>query len=147
MMSKVLLRLSGVLAALLLSAAVAAVPAHAALDSGQPVNIQLRGYSSTGAETQVGRMVGTVRFDSGNSLFRLDATVERQSSYVDSKVRIDVNGTAYEYIYQSGAIARDFPYGGTVYNVQLTLEGLYYDGATNTVKTVKRSAFYDNPFN
>ncbi|MDQ2583907.1 hypothetical protein [Saccharothrix yanglingensis] len=147
MTSKVLLRLAGVLGAALLSATVAAVPAQAALDAGQPVDIQLRGYSSTGAETQVGRMTGTVRFDNGNSLFRLDVTVERQSSYVDSKVRIDVNGSSHEHVYQSGVIARDFPYGGTVHNVQLTLEGLYYDGATNRTKTVTRSAFYDNPFN
>ncbi|MFE2754383.1 hypothetical protein ACFXGA_20530 [Actinosynnema sp. NPDC059335] len=147
MTSKVLLRLAGVLGAALLSVTVAAVPAQATLDSGQPVSIQLRGYSSTGAETLVGRMTGTIRFDSGNSLFRVDATVERQSSYVDSKVYIEVNGSSYDAVYQSGAIARDFPYGGTVQNVRLTLEGLYYDGATNTVKTVKRSAFYDNPFN
>ncbi len=147
MTSKVLLRSAGVLGAALLCATVAAVPAQAVLGSGQPVNVQLHGYSSTGTQTQVGRMTGSIRFDSGNSLFRLDVTVERQSSYVDSKVRIDVNGSTHEHVYQSGVIARDFPYGGTVHNVQLTLEGLYYDSETNTTKTVKRTASYDNPFN
>ncbi|MFT7841803.1 hypothetical protein Q5530_37180 [Saccharothrix sp. BKS2] len=147
MRSSTLLRLGGVVGAALFCAAVTTAPAQAALGPAQPVDIQLRGYSSTGAETQVGRLTGTIRFDDGNSLYRLDVTMNRQSSYVDTKLQIDVNGTAHQAIYQSGSLYQDFPYPGTVQNVRLTYEGVYFDGATNTAKIVKRSAFYDNPFN
>lgn len=147
MKMKLLLRLAGFVGAALVAGVVTAAPAQATLDAGQPVDIQLRGYSSTGIETQVGRMVGTIRFDDGNSLYRLDVTMYRQSSYVDTKLRVEVNGVTHQNFYQSGTIAADFPYPGVVQNVRLVFEGLYYDGSTNRVKTITRSAFYDNPFN
>ncbi|MFI9815987.1 hypothetical protein [Saccharothrix variisporea] len=147
MKSTFLLRLAGLLGAALVAGAVTAAPAQATLGPAQPIDIQLRGYSSTGIETQVGRMVGTIRFDDGNTLYRIDATMYRQSSYVDTKLRIEVNGATHQNFYQSGTISADFPYPGVVQNVRLVFEGLYYDGATNRVKTITRSAFYDNPYN
>ncbi|MEJ2859440.1 MULTISPECIES: hypothetical protein [unclassified Saccharothrix] len=144
---KLLLRLTGMLSAALVAGAISAAPAQATLGAAQPIDIQLRGYSSTGVETLVGRMVGSIRFDDGNTLYRIDATMYRQSSYVDTKLRIEVNGSPHQYFYESGTIAADFPYPGVVQNVRLVFEGLYYDGATNRVKTITRSAFYDNPYN
>jgi hypothetical protein len=146
-MSKLLLRLAAIIGAAVLGTTMAAAPAQAALGPAQPVDIQLRGYSSAGYETQVGHLSGSIRFDTGNTLFRLDVTMNRQSSYVDTKLRIDVNGATHQSIYQSGSLNADFPYGGTVQNVRLVFEGLFFDGATNTAKTVTRSAFYDNPYN
>jgi hypothetical protein len=147
MKSKILLRMAGMLGAVLFGLTVVAAPAQATLGSAQPVDIQLRGYSSTGYETKVGHLYGTIRFDDGNSLYRLDVMMERQSSYVDTTLRIDVNGAPHQAIYQSGTLNADFPYSGTVQNVRLTFQGLYFDGATNRAKTVSRPAFYDNPFN
>ncbi|MEU7530382.1 hypothetical protein AB0A74_31960 [Saccharothrix sp. NPDC042600] len=142
-----LLRLAGALCAALFAATATATPAQAALGPAQPVDIQLRGYSSSGHVTQVGHLGGTIRFDDGNALYRLDVTMSRQSSYVDTKLRVDVNGAPHHYFYESGTLNADFPYPGTVQNVRLVFEGLYFDGATNTAKTVTRSAFYDNPYN
>ncbi|WP_309114260.1 hypothetical protein [Saccharothrix sp.] len=147
MKARTLLRLAGTVAAALVATTVATAPAQAALGPAQPVEIQLRGYSSSGYETKVGHLSGTIRFDDGNALYRLDVTMNRQSSYVDTKLRIDVNGAPHQHFYQSGTINADFPYGGTVQNVRLVFEGLYFDGATNTAKPITRSAFYDNPFN
>ncbi|MEU4745261.1 hypothetical protein AB0G02_33025 [Actinosynnema sp. NPDC023658] len=143
-----------------LGASLAATPAQAAYGAPQPVDIQLTGYSSSGYATKVGRLVGSVRFDDGNSLYRLDLTLCRQSSYVSTKLTVTVNGAAHQWYSRedgyrpeacggghglSGVVNVDVPYGGVVQNVGLVYEGLLFDGST--AKPVVRSAFYDNPFN
>lgn len=138
-----------------------AAPASAAYGSPQPVDLQLRGYSSSGYEYLVGRLVGTVEFDDGNSGYRLSLTLCRQSSYTNPNVRIGVNGTPYQTFSpsdeqrrpgvcggghgMSGVIGGDFTYGGVVRNLSIGVEGILFDGST--AKTVSRGASYDNPFN
>ncbi|WP_141975515.1 hypothetical protein [Saccharothrix saharensis] len=151
--------LSAATLAVLLGASLAAAPAQAAYGPAQPVDIQLRGYSG-GYTTLVGRLVGSVRFDDGNSLYRLDLTLCRQSSYTSTKLTVTVNGAAHQWYSRedgyrpaacggghglSGVVNVDVPYAGVVQNVGLVYEGLHFSGSTAT--PVSRSAFYDNPFN
>ncbi|MEV8435744.1 hypothetical protein AB0425_00085 [Actinosynnema sp. NPDC051121] len=152
--------LSALTLAVFLGASSTAAPAQAAYGPTQPVDIQLKGYSPNGYTTLVGRLVGTVRFDDGNSLYRLDLTLCRQSSYTITKLTVNVNGAFHQYYSRedgyrpeacggghglSGVVNVDVPYAGTVRNIGLVYEGLYFSGSTAT--PVSRSAFYDNPFN
>jgi hypothetical protein len=136
-----------------------ATPAQAAYGPAQPVDIQLRGYSG-GYTTLVGRLVGSVRFDDGNSLYRLDLTLCRQSSYTSTKLTVNVNGAFHQWYSRedgyrpeacggghglSGVVNVDLPYAGVVQNIGLVYEGLHFSGSTAT--PVSRGAFYDNPFN
>lgn len=142
-----------------LGASLAAAPAQAAYGPAQPVDIQLRGYSG-GYTTLVGRLVGSVRFDDGNSLYRLDLTLCRQSSYTSTKLTVTVNGAAHQWYSRedgyrpeacggghglSGVVTADVPYAGVVQNIGLVYEGLHFSGSTAT--PVSRGASYDNPFN
>ncbi len=143
-----------------LGASLTATPAQAAYGPAQPVDIQLRGYSSSGYTTLVGRLVGSVRFDDGNSLYRLDLTLCRQSSYTSTRLTVNVNGASHQWYLRedgyrpdacggghglSGVVNVDVPYAGVVQNIGLVYEGLHFSGSTAT--PVSRSAFYDNPFN
>jgi hypothetical protein len=145
--------------AVILGATLTAVPAQAAYGPAQPIYIQLQ-RTSSGYTTQVGRLVGTLRFDDGNSLYRLDVTLCRQSSYVDTTLSISVNNTLHQRLSRrdeilrpdvcgghgiSGVINADFAYSGTIYNIGIGYEGLHFDGST--ARSVGGSAFYDNPFN
>ncbi|MFE9749560.1 hypothetical protein ACFYOT_32000 [Saccharothrix saharensis] len=151
--------LSAATLAVVLGASLAATPAQAAYGPAQPVDIQLRGYSGS-YTTLVGRLVGSVRFDDGNSLYRLDLTLCRQSSYTSTKLLVTVNGAAHQWYSRedgyrpeacggghglSGVVNVDVPYAGVVQNIGLVYEGLHFSGSTAT--PVSRSAFYDNPFN
>jgi hypothetical protein len=146
--------------AVLLGATLTAVPAQAAYGPAQPIYIQLQRTSSSGYTTQVGRLIGTLRFDDGNSLYRLDVTLCRQSSYVDTILSIRVNNTLQQRFSQrdeilrpdvcgghgiSGVINADFAYSGPIYNIGIGYEGILFDGSTAT--SVGGGAFYDNPFN
>lgn len=137
-----------------------ATPAQATYGPAQPVDIQLRGYSPSGYQTLVGRLVGTVRFDDGNSLYRLDLTLCRQSSYTSTRLAVNVNGAQHRsYLREdgyrpdvcggghglSGVVSEDVPYEGVVRNIGLVYEGLHFSGSTAT--PISRGAFYDNPFN
>ncbi|MFI9007992.1 hypothetical protein ACIGNX_12245 [Actinosynnema sp. NPDC053489] len=155
-----LTNLAALTLAAFLGAALAAAPAQAAYGPAQPVDIQLKGYSPSGYTTLVGRLVGTVRFDDGNSLYRLDLTLCRQSSYTSTKLTVNVNGAYHRYYSgedgyrpeacggghgQSLAVNADVPYAGVVRDLTLVYEGLHFSGTTAT--QVSRSASYDNPFN
>lgn len=153
--------LSLTLAALLVTS-VAATPAQAAYGSPVPFTMQLTGqtYYQT---VQVGRAVGTIRFDDGGSHYWLSLTLCRQSSYTSPNVEVHVNGVHQFTIYnssdgrrpavcgdywgQSGLTDSVFSYGGTVRYVTLVLNGLFFDGATNTAHPKSRSYTLDNPFN
>lgn len=143
--------------AVVIGTSLAATPAQAAYGPAHPVDIQLRGYSPNGSATLVGRLVGTVRFDDGNSPYRLDLTLCRQSSYTSTK--LNVNG-AYHQWYSSedgfrpevcgghglsGVVNVDLPYSGIVRNVELVYQGLYFSGSTAT--PIGNSRILDNPFN
>lgn len=154
-----LTHLAGLTLAVLLGASLTATPAQAAYGPAHPVDIQLRGYSG-GYTTLVGRLVGSVRFDDGNSLYRLDLTLCRQSSYTSTKLTVNVNGAFHQWYSredgyrpevcggghgQSGVVNVDVPYAGVVRNIGLVYEGLHFSGSTAT--PISRGAFYDNPFN
>ena len=155
-----LANLFAVTLAVLLGVSLAATPAQAAYGPAQPVDIQLTGYTSSGTATSVGRLVGSVRFDDSNSFYRLDLTLCRQSSYVGTKLTVNVNGAFHQWYSHedgyrpavcggghglSGVINADVPYSGVVQNVGLVYEGLFFTGST--AKPVARGAFYDSPFN
>ncbi|WP_143532733.1 hypothetical protein [Saccharothrix sp. ALI-22-I] len=162
-MNKVRRRLTGLFTitlAMLFTAALVAAPAHATYGPPQPVDLNLRGTSSTGLITPVGRLVGSVQFDDGNSYYRLDAIACRQSSYVEPTIKIDVNGALHQWFSSSdgirrpevcgghgmsGAVNVEFAYSGIIYNIKVTYEGLYFEGST--AKPISKSRTYDNPFN
>ncbi|XVS67393.1 hypothetical protein ACQPYE_15435 [Actinosynnema sp. CA-299493] len=145
--------------AVVLGVSLTATPAQATYGPAQPVDIQLSG-SSGGYTTLVGRLVGSVRFDDGNSLYRLDLTLCRQSSYTSTKLTVNVNGAFHQWYSHhdgyrpavcggghgmSGVVNVDVPYAGVVQNIGLVYEGLHFSGSTAT--PVFGGAFYDNPFN
>lgn len=151
--------LSALTLAAFLGASLTAAPAQATYGPAQPVDIQLS-RSSGGYTTQVGRLVGTVRFDDSNSLYRLDLTLCRQSSYTSTNLTVNVNGAFHQYYSRedgyrpeacggghglSGVINVDVPYSGVVQNIGLVYSGLHFSGSTAT--PVSRGAFYDSPFN
>ncbi|WP_117208948.1 hypothetical protein [Allorhizocola rhizosphaerae] len=139
---------------------VAAAPAHATLGPAQSVDIQLRSYSDSGGEYLVGRVVGTIQFDSGNTQYRLAVTICRQSSYTSPNMRIYVNGTPGPVYAGEDGVRRPhicgghglsnvvdglFTYGGTIVGISVTIEGIHFDGST--ARTVSKGRYYDNPFN
>ena len=143
----------------LLTTSLAAVPAQATYGSPFAVSLQLRSYTSTGTEYQVGRLVGTVQFDDGNSAYYLSLIMCRQSSYTNPQVRVYVNGV-YTLFFSpsdnirrpescngghglSGVIEGGFGYSGVIANLTISISGIHFDGST--ARDVSRSAFYDNP--
>jgi hypothetical protein len=138
----------------------APVPAHATLGPTIPINIQLSRYYN-GGDYLVGKVVGTIQFDDGNTSYRLAVTVCRQSSYTSPNVRIFLNGVA-GYIYSGeDGILRSAACGGghgmsyvinglftegiVVRFVGISIEGIHFDGSTAT--TVTGGAGWDNPYN
>jgi hypothetical protein len=138
----------------------ASVPAQATLGSPLPIDMQLVG-SWNGVIIPIGRVYGTLQFDDGNSLYRLDVTVCRQSSYVVPTLSIDVNddGSNDQRFSWGGPAPRPdvcptgfswgiedgFPYAGVILKIRVRIDGLFFDGQTATPKT--KSTLYDNPFN
>jgi hypothetical protein len=55
------------------------------------LTLQIMHYYPTGGSIQVGRVEGTVTFDTGGSLMRYDLTFCRQSSYMTPYMTINVN--------------------------------------------------------
>lgn len=156
-----LARLLTVALAALFVASLAPAPAHAAYSSPVTVNIQLRSYDAYYNTYLVGKVYGTIQFDSSNSRYRLSLVVCRQSSYVAPNVTVSVNG-AYHHsgvnwdqvrrpdicddIWgNSGTINGDFTYNGVVRSVTISIRGIHYDWGT--AKEVQRQGTYDNPFN
>jgi hypothetical protein len=154
--------LSAMFAALFVGS-LAPAPAHATYGPPQTVTIQLRSYDSYGNEYRVGRLVGTVQFDDGNSAYYLSLVMCRQSSYTNPHLRIHLNnGTVYHQFFSpsdntrrpvecdgghgmSGTVVGGFGYGGVISNLTISLEGIHFD--MSTARTVSRSATYDNPYN
>jgi hypothetical protein len=152
--------LSAVFAALFVVSLTPA-PAHATYGPAIPVDIQLRSYDSYGNEYRVGRVVGTVQFDDGNSAYYISLTVCRQSSYTSPNAQVLVNGVSQFYLSswdgvarpqvcgdawgQSGATTGGFSYGGVVRNLTVTIQGIHFDGSQ--AKEIVRSRTYDNPYN
>ncbi|MFC6021761.1 hypothetical protein ACFP2T_37055 [Plantactinospora solaniradicis] len=148
------------LAATLLMTSLTAAPAHAAWGAPLTVDLQLRSYSN-GYEYRVGRVVGTVQFDDGNSHYLLSLVLCRQSSYTVPNVRIGVNGAPHQSFSNqddqrrpescggghgmSGTISGAYAYGGVIQNLTVGIEGIHFDGST--ARYVSNGAFYDNPFN
>jgi hypothetical protein len=137
----------------------AAAPAQATYGPGQPVDLQLHS-SSNGVQVLVGRVVGTVQFDDGNSQYWLSLTVCRQSSYTVPNVTIYVNGAvAQRFSPQddvrrpaicggfglSGVVDGGFSYNGVVQKLSVGIEGVHFDGST--ARYVSAGALYDNPYN
>lgn len=145
-----------IMSAALFAVALAAAPAQATYGSPLPVDLQLTSSSGT---IQVGRIVGTLQFDNGNSHYWVSATICRQSSYTNPNVRVFVNGSLHQYLTGtygsrpqicgghgiSEAVNSGFAYAGTIYNITISIEGIHFDGSTATTRT--RSTTYDNPFN
>ncbi|MFC0533379.1 hypothetical protein [Phytohabitans kaempferiae] len=148
-------------AATVLATTLAAAPAQAAWSSPYAVDLQLRSYTSTGAEFLVGRLVGTLQFDSGNSQYLLSLIMCRQSSYVNPNVRILINGVTHQWFSPSdntrrpescggghglsGVISGAYAYGGVIPSITVSFAGIHFD--YSTAKDITRSAFYDNPYN
>ncbi|HEV8561122.1 MAG TPA: hypothetical protein VGR06_32760 [Actinophytocola sp.] len=153
-------RLSGFLVGVLVAffaATLSAVPAQATLGPPEPVDFQLTG-SWNGVVIQVGRLVGSLQFDDSNSLYRLDLTVCRQSSYTAPNVSVSVNGIPQSVPHgpplrpdlcpprePSWGISGLLTYNGVINNISLKIDGLFFDGSTATPKSKGRT--YDNPFN
>jgi len=148
-------------AATVLATTLVAAPAQAAWSSPYTVDIQLRSYTSTGTEFLVGRVVGTLQFDSGNSQYQLSLIMCRQSSYVNPNVRILINGATHQWFSpsdntrrpescagghgMSGVIGGVYTYGGIIPSLTVSLSGIHFDYPN--AKDVVRSSFYDNPYN
>lgn len=150
-----LIRLLTVALAAVVAASLAPAPAHAALGSPIPVQIQLQSQGSAGGVYQVGRLEGTLQFDSSKTSFRLSVQVCRQSSYTPPNVTIYVNGAVHQVITPnsphacgptntSGRIDQDFHHGGVINNVTISLQGIHFD--MWTAKEIVRSRSYNNPF-
>lgn len=137
----------------------ASVPAQATLGSKLTIDMQLVG-SWNGVIVPVGRVKGTLQFDDGNSLYRLDVTVCRQSSFVVPTLSIDVNDDgSYDQRFSEGGPpledicpgsmswgkSEGFPFAGVIRKIRVRIDGLFFDGRTATPKT--KSTLYDNPFN
>jgi len=153
-------RLIGVLALALAALAVTASPAHASPGATQTIDVQLTTYSNYGYLVQVGRVYGTIQFDTNNTQFSVSLVVCRQSSYTSPNVRFNVNGSA-SGVYNaedstrrpqicggwgtSGVIAGTFSYGTTVAGVGVGVEGIYFDGSS--ARSVGGGAYADNPYN
>lgn len=159
---RVLTFLAATFAAAAVATTLTAAPAQAAWSSAYPVNIQLTSYSSSGGVYQVGRVVGSLWFDSGNSAYQLSLIMCRQSSYTNPNVRISVNGSSHHSFSpsdgtrrpescggghgMSGVISGVYSYSGVVRNLTVTISGIHFD-FPNVAKDVVRSSTYDNPFN
>lgn len=140
--------------------AVAAAPAQATLSPASPISIQLSGRDSGNNTVLVGSAVGSLAFDDSNTWYRLSVTVCRQGSYSFPNFRVLVNG-ANQYLYvnennarpevcagypgypANGTLDGDFPYGGTIYNITVCLQGVLF---TYPAKFPERCVTYDNPF-
>lgn len=153
-----LIRIVAIVSAALFAVGLAAAPAQATYGSPLPVDLQLNGNAPWGP-IQVGRVVGTLQFDDGNSHYWLSVTICRQSSYTNPNVRISVNGSLQQYLSGqygsqpqicggngiSQTVNSGFAYAGTIQNLTIAIDGIYFDGSTATNLTKSRT--YDNPFN
>lgn len=153
--------LTAAFAATALATTLAAAPAQAAWSSPYTVDIQLRSYTSLGTEYRVGRLVGTLQFETDNSQYLLSLIMCRQSSYVNPNVRIVINGATHQWFSpsdnirrpescggghgMSGVISGVYAYSGVIPSITVSFAGIHYDGST--AKDVVRSSFYDNPYN
>jgi hypothetical protein len=153
--------LTTAVAATVLATTLTAAPAQAAWSSPYIVDIQLRSYTSIGTEYLVGRVVGTLQFDDGNSQYLLSLIMCRQSSYVNPNVRILINGATHQWFSpsdntrrpescagghgMSGVISGVYAYSGVIPSLTVSIAGIHYDGST--AKDIVRSSFYDNPYN
>ncbi len=149
----------GVAVAALSATLLAPAPAHATLGPALPIDVQLRSYYN-GGEYLVGRVVGTIQFDTNNVQYKLSVTVCRQSSYTSPNVRIYVNGTQSSTYSGEDNIRRQicsghgmsfvidntFTAGGAVVRfVGIGIEGVHFDGSN--ARFVSGGAGYDNPYN
>jgi hypothetical protein len=131
-------------------------PAHATYGpQNSTVHIQL--FSSSG--TTVGKVTGTVEFDSGNTMFRYTLTMCRQSSYTAPWADLYVNGAAYRqladgWVYGTttcgtGPVAvhsAEVPYGAVVTNVRVNLHGASF-GFPEGFREHQGNSLKDNPYN
>lgn len=152
--------LAAVFAATVLATALTAAPARADWSAPYTVDMQLRSYSSTGSEVLVGRLVGTLQFDSGNSQYLLSLIMCRQSSYSNPTVRILINGATHQWFSpsdntrrpescagghgMSGVISGAYAYGGVIPSLTVSFTGIHFG---NPARDVTRTSFYDNPYN
>jgi hypothetical protein len=137
-----------------------ASPAQATYGPAQPVSLQLSGQSGS-TQTLVGRAVGTIQFDDGNSSYLLSLTLCRQSSYTAPTLTIYVNDVQQSSFSGDDGVRRPdscggghgmslaingaYSYPGVVQKLRVKIDGLYFSGSTASDKSA--SATYDNPFN
>jgi hypothetical protein len=131
-------------------------PAHATYGAQDAsVHLQLYGPSAT----PVGSVDGTVEFDSGNTMFRYNLTMCRQSSYVAPWMYLYVNGAVYRqladgWVYGTSACgggpvavySAEVPYGAVVTSVIVNLHGSSFSYPAG-YREHQTSAFKDNPYN
>ena len=151
----------GVAVAALLVTTLVPTAAHATLGAAQGIDIQLTTISN-GNIYKVGRVYGTVQWDDGNTQYRLDVTVCRQSSYTSPNVRLFVNGVAggaysgEDNVNRSSicggpwglsyAISGTFTAGGAVVRgLGIGIATVFFDGSS--ARDVGGGGFYDNPYN
>lgn len=77
--------------AMLVTLIVPAAPAQAAWGTQLPLTLQVMHYYPTGGSVQIGRVEGTVQFDTGGSALSYTLTFCRQSSYALPYMTINVN--------------------------------------------------------
>jgi hypothetical protein len=104
-------------------------------------------------------LTGTLEFDDGNSRYRLNLVVCRQSSYVSPSLTVFVNGDKQLPLPEgpgggdvcgigtngSWVIKGEPTFNGVIQNIRLRFRGVKFEGSTAT--DVVKEATYDNPFN
>jgi hypothetical protein len=137
-------------------------PAEATLGPAIPYTLQVRGQFQSGLIQELGRAVGTVQFDDGNSYYHLSFVLCRQSSYASPLLMVSVTGTGsggsqifsgittlrpdicgghgQAYVFDGG-----FAYNGIIRSLTFTLEGVFMNGSN--AERPRRTVTIDNPYN
>lgn len=135
--------------------ALAPAPAQATAYGAQlPVTLEVRGDGGV----KLSGLYGWLQFDDGNTKYRYEVYLCRESSYSSANAWVKANGVVRDSYsvnygnvnipqcrYPALLISKEDNVGGTVANVTFELEGVNFSG--NVATRIRRSTTYDNPFN